>query len=65
MTRLEINKPVVRETAAQERATPLVVALHPRYLEMRLKGTRQAFTVDYETVLDLARKLAWRRNGGR
>ena len=61
VTRIPPGHPVIRETAAQERRRPLVVALHPRHLEIRPKGLRAAFAVDYETIYDLARKLVWRR----
>ena len=65
MTKLEANKTLVRETAVLERGDPIVIELHPRYMELRLKGKRAGLTIDYDTILDLARKLAWRRNGGR
>lgn len=61
MTKLQPEKPIVRETGAFERGFPIVVTLHPRYMELRVKGTRTAVVVDYEAALDLGRKLAWRR----
>lgn len=63
MTKLDGEKPVVRETAALERGRAIVVELHPRYLRLRLKGLHGGVNVDYESVLALARKLAWRRDG--
>lgn len=65
MTKLN-SKPLIRETAAAERGDTIVVELHPRFMELRLKGKRAGVTVDYETILALARKLAYRReHGGR
>lgn len=61
MTKLRSGKPVVRETSSFDRADTIVVVLHPRYIELRLKGKRSGVAVDYEAVLDLARRLAWRR----
>ena len=54
MTR--ITKPVARESATIERGRPLIVTLHPRHLEIRAKGLRQSFTVDYSACLWLAVK---------
>lgn len=54
MTKLTAGKPVIRETDVLERGEPIVVALHPR----------TSLNVDYGAVLDLARKLAWRREHG-
>ena len=62
MTKLkEAKAPTVRETDVYERSSPLIVSLHPRYLTIRLKGAREALEVDYGAILDLARKLAYRR----
>jgi hypothetical protein len=61
MTKLRGNKPLVRETDVFERADALVVSLYPRTLEIRLKGSHQAFLMDYASILDFARKLDYRR----
>jgi hypothetical protein len=53
-------RPVVRETVVQDRGRPLVVALHPRMIAIRPKGTREWFSVPYDALFDLARKLAAR-----
>jgi len=58
----KIGKPIVRETDCFERTDALIVALHPRYLSIRLKGHKEAVEVEYGAILDLARKHAWRRN---
>lgn len=55
-----IRKPVTRETATLARQRPLVVTLHPRFLVLREKGRRARYTVEYDAVFDLARKLAAR-----
>jgi len=64
MTKLDGNKPLQRETALEVRGVPLVVALRPRYLSIRPKGTHEWFAVDYETLYDLARKIDARRRAG-
>ena len=61
MTKLAGRPPVVRETDVFERSDALIIALHPRHLSIRLKGHREALNVDYEAVLDLGRKLAYRK----
>jgi len=55
------TNPLVRETDVFERSNALIVALHPRYLSIRLKGHSEAVNVDYGAILDLARKLSIRR----
>lgn len=57
----KLTKIVVRETDVYERSDALVVSLHPRFLTIRLKGHREAVTVDYGAILDLGRKLDWKR----
>lgn len=52
----KIGSPVVRETAIFERTNALIVTLHPRYIEIRLKGQRDSVSVDYTEVLELARR---------
>jgi hypothetical protein len=64
MTKLT-DRPLVRETAVANRGGPLIVELHPKYLLLRIKGQRSGVTADYESILDLARKIAYRRQGGR
>jgi hypothetical protein len=61
LTKLRGNKPLVRETDVFERSDALVVSLYPKTLEIRLKGGRQSFLLEYGAILDLARKLDYRR----
>ena len=61
MTKIRPDSPVVRETDVFERTDALVVSLEPRRLTIRLKGRREALSVDYGAILDLARKMAYRR----
>jgi hypothetical protein len=56
MTKIRPDSPVVRETDVFERTEPLVVSLEPRYLSIRLKGHREAHSVDYGALLDFMRK---------
>jgi hypothetical protein len=57
----KITKPVVRETAFTERGDILVAEIHPKYVVMRFKGKREHLTVGWGEVLDLARKLEFRK----
>lgn len=52
-----IHTPIRRETATYYRGRPLIVELHPGYLNMREKGRRFALAVDYRAVIDLAYKI--------
>ena len=61
MTKIRPDSPVVRETDVFERTDALIVSLEPRSLTIRLKGRREALSVGYDEILDLARKLAYRR----
>ena len=65
MTRIQNGKSVTRETAIHERGAAVVVRLHPRYLEVWVKGVHEKYPIDYETVLALAQKRAWVRQWGR
>jgi len=61
MTKLRHDSPVVRETDVYERGDALIVILEPRHVSIRLKGHRETLSVDYGAILDLARKIAYRR----
>ena len=61
MTTIRPDSPVVRQTDVFERTDALIVSLEPRHLTIRLKGRREAHSVDYGAILDLARKLAYKR----
>jgi hypothetical protein len=59
----KLTKPVSRETSVYHRGDPLIVTLHPKYLEIRVKGARtSSVNVPYDSVFDLGRKLAARFN---
>ena len=58
MTKLQPGQSVTRETAELERARPLVVRLHAKYLEIWPKGTRASFRLSYDVIFDAARKRA-------
>jgi hypothetical protein len=60
-TPLKPNKPLARETAAQYRGRPLIIELHPGYLEIREKGRRNRVTLDYRTALEVGYKILWRQ----
>jgi len=60
MTPVTANKPITRETGTLYRRKPIVVELHAGYLVLRLKGTQQKYPVDYQTLLEVAMKIAAR-----
>ena len=57
MTRIRPESPTVRETAVFERTDPIIVSLHPKHLEIRLKGSAEAYAVDYAKLLSYTRGL--------
>lgn len=61
MTQIRSNTRVVRETGTLIRQRPLVVELHEFMLGVRLKGSRWAYQVDYESIFQLGAKKAAER----
>jgi hypothetical protein len=61
MTTLKPASKLTRETSAYYRGRALVIELHPGYCSVRLKGTRQAVSVDYRTVLETGYKVLARQ----
>jgi hypothetical protein len=61
----KVTKPVVRETAAEYQHRPIVASLGPKAITLRLKGTREALTVDYPSIIELAYKRLHAAHGGR
>ena len=61
MTKIRPDSPVVRQTDVYERTDALIVSLEPRCLTIRLKGRREAHSVDYGTILDFIRKRDYQR----
>lgn len=55
MTKITADKVLKRETASLDRLRPITISLHPRYLEIGLKGTRQTWTLPWDVLLDRAR----------
>lgn len=53
------HPPTVRETEVRFDGLPIIVALHPRYLELRLKGRRYGTRIAYDVIFDHSIK----RNG--
>lgn len=55
-----ITRPVRRETAIEQRDAgkrrPIVLTIHPGYLEIGLKGARRRMTVAYDAIYALAAK---------
>jgi hypothetical protein len=52
MTRQDSQRPpTVRETCAEWEGRPIVVVLHGRYLELRLKGRQWRVRIPYDRLL--------------
>jgi len=54
MTSLAVASPLIRETAAMYRGRPLVVELHPKHLQLRVKGERGILSapLDYRSLYE-------------
>ena len=61
MTKIRPDSPVVRETDFLERDAAIVITLEPRNLTIRLKGQREALSLDYGAILNLARQIKYMR----
>lgn len=48
------------ETGATVQGRPLVVVVHPQFLEIRQKGRREFFTVPWDAVFESGAKMAAR-----
>jgi len=58
MTELKTAAPLRRETSVIYRGRPLVIALHPGYLEIRSKGLRRGYAISYQAIHDAAARIA-------
>lgn len=47
------TKPTTRLTNSEWRGTQIVVSLHPRFVELRLKSGRDTYTIPYEDLLEI------------
>lgn len=61
MTELKPGRPLTRETAIYYRGRALVVRLHPGYIEVRQRGRRTGYALEYGAVYEAAGKLAARK----
>ena len=59
MTLIANRKTIIRgETSVCYQRRPLIVTLRPYSLEIREKGRRKSFAVDYESIFSLGAKKA-------
>lgn len=58
---MTIKRPIKRETAAYERGKPLMIELHPAYMIIRQKGSREKFSIDYGRIFWSAVKIDYDR----
>ena len=59
MTRLSTS--VRRELPVTIGKRPLIIEMYGRFMNLRLKGLRDVFPIDYESIFDLARKRDFER----
>jgi hypothetical protein len=57
MTKLNSEKPVVRETAAMYRGREIVVEMFPGHMKFRFKGKQEFLVLDYEVAVECATKV--------
>ena len=57
MTGIDRDRPVIRETELLYFGKHIVVILHPKYIELRVKGKKDSVNVPYDAVLELGWKL--------
>lgn len=50
MTKLTRDNSITRETATWIRRRPLVIELHADYMVLRTKGTREQFSISYDSI---------------
>jgi hypothetical protein len=58
MTELKTGSKVTRKTAIEVQRKPLVITLHPGYLDIRQAKTRSGFSLSYDALYRYAAKLA-------
>jgi hypothetical protein len=52
----KITRCLVRETTVRDHGRPLLIELHPGYVIFRLKGTRQRYAIDWESLYRFAQR---------
>lgn len=57
MKRLSSDRLITRETHSSDRLKPITVTLYPFFCSVRVKGSREAFAVPWDAILDLGRKI--------
>jgi hypothetical protein len=65
MQKLNLERKFTRETAAFERGRAIVLTLHAKFMTLRLKGTRESYTLPYDAAFSLAAKQSLMLNGGK
>lgn len=58
MTVLTSGKTLQRQTAVEHKGRPLCVELHPGFIKVWPKGTKEAYCVDWESIFHLGAKHA-------
>jgi hypothetical protein len=58
MTTLQLGSKITRKTSAVVQSRPLVITLHPGYMELRQERTRHPLTISYDAIYRYAARLA-------
>lgn len=61
----KIERVITRETAAFEKGRAIVIVLHPKFVTLRVKGTRESYNLTYDAAFSLAAKQSLSVNGGK
>ena len=48
---------ITRETACTYKGIPLVVTIHPQFLEIRMKRYKESFVLRYDAAFETAMKI--------
>ena len=48
---------ITRETACTYRGVPLVVTIHPQFMEIRMKRYKESFVLRYNAAFETAMKI--------
>jgi hypothetical protein len=57
MPRTISERIITRETACTYRGIPIVVEIHPLFVELRLKRHKESFVLRYDAALETAMKI--------
>lgn len=51
-----IERKLIRETAVVDKGRAIIVTLHPKYMTLRRKSTRESYNLSYDAAFFVAAK---------